>query len=146
MENPKHTASTVTTRGLRNNNPLNIRTSPQRFLGETDICTDRAFKQFQTLEYGLRAAFVILRTYQRKHRLTTPAAMISRWAPRTENDTRRYISIVCRRSALAPDQQLPWTDQHRMCALVSAMAFVESAADIAPDTLRRAYWMAYSDV
>ena len=51
-------------RGLRNNNPLNIVKSENiNWQGEVKPSTDPNFAQFETLEYGLRAAFKLLRTY-----------------------------------------------------------------------------------
>ena len=50
-----------TARGLRNNNPLNIIKSENiNWQGEVKPSTDRNFAQFETLEYGLRAAFKLL--------------------------------------------------------------------------------------
>ena len=47
-------------RGLRNNNPLNIRRSSQPWRGKVANPTDKDFEQFISMEDGLRAAFVIL--------------------------------------------------------------------------------------
>ena len=52
-----------TPRGIRNNNPLNIRHSRDRFQGEVVPSRDGAFKQFSSMAYGYRAAFVTLATY-----------------------------------------------------------------------------------
>ena len=40
-------------RGIRNNNPLNIRRSKDQWKGMAEAQTDGAFVQFKTLEYGL---------------------------------------------------------------------------------------------
>ena len=49
---------------MRNNNPLNIIKSEKiNWQGEVKPSTDPNFAQFETLEYGLRAAFKLLRTY-----------------------------------------------------------------------------------
>ena len=50
-------------RGLRNLNPGNIRRSSVRYKGEKSHSTDSAFKQFESLEAGYRAMFVLLHTY-----------------------------------------------------------------------------------
>ena len=69
-------------RGLRNNNPLNIVKSEKiNWQGEVKPSTDPNFAQFETLEYGLRAAFKLLRTYYTKHGCTTIRQIVSRWAP-----------------------------------------------------------------
>ena len=55
-------------RGMRNNNPLNIIKSEKiNWQGEVKPSTDPNFAQFETLEYGLRAAFKLLQTYYTKH-------------------------------------------------------------------------------
>ena len=72
-------------RGLRNNNPLNIRHNKDVFQGEVKG-TDKAFKTFSTMPYGYRAAFVTLATYNSRG-WNTIEKIISRWAPPCENDT-----------------------------------------------------------
>ena len=79
-------------RGMRNNNPLNIIKSEKiNWQGEVKPSTDPNFAQFETLEYGLRAAFKLLRTYYTKHGCKTITQIISRWAPETENQVVAYI-------------------------------------------------------
>ena len=57
-------------RGIRNNNPLNVRRSKDQWQGLRVVQTDSQFCQFETMEYGWRAAFVLLtRTYYHKYRL-----------------------------------------------------------------------------
>ena len=56
------------TRGLRNCNPLNIRrVAGTEWKGQRAEQTDRHFVQFERIEWGLRAAFCILRTYARRY-------------------------------------------------------------------------------
>ena len=51
----------ILARGMRNNNPLNIIKSEKiNWQGEVKPSTDPNFAQFETLEYGLRAAFKLL--------------------------------------------------------------------------------------
>ena len=51
-------------RGIRNNNPLNIRRSKDQWQGMKKEQTDGAFCQFENLAYGWRASFMLLtRTY-----------------------------------------------------------------------------------
>ena len=59
-------------RGIRNNNPLNIRRSKDQWQGMKKTQSDSSFCQFETFEDGWRAAFVLLtRTYYHKYRLYT---------------------------------------------------------------------------
>ena len=45
-------------RGIRNNNPLNVRRSKDKWQGMKPLQTDPQFCQFETMPYGWRAAFV----------------------------------------------------------------------------------------
>ena len=67
-------------RGLRNNNPGNIRRNSDVFQGEK-TSSDREFKQFKSMAYGYRAIFKILSNYYRNYKLDTIRKMIGRWAP-----------------------------------------------------------------
>ena len=94
-------------RGIRNNNPLNIRRSKDQWKGLADAQTDRAFCQFKSLEYGWRAAFYLLtRTYYHKYRLYTIRTIIRRWAPPGENNTEAYIANVSRLTGIDPDEPI----------------------------------------
>lgn len=131
----------ITPRGIRNNNPLNIRIG-NTWLGERDKPTDPAFEEFVTMEYGLRAAFIILRRYIRRYHKDTVTSIVSTWAPSVENNTLRYIDTVCARTGLAPDLHIKYEDKVAMCNLVSAMAFVECGQTIPMDKIERGYQMA----
>lgn len=89
-------------RGLRNNNPGNIRHSPTRWMGQSDQQADPAFVQFESATYGIRALYKILRTYQVKHHLGSIAAIIHRWAPPSENDTAAYVRAVAAACGVEP--------------------------------------------
>ena len=112
-------------RGLNNKNPLNIRKSATVYKGEV-ASTDKAFKQFRSMLYGYRAAFMLLYTYERRYGLNTIRKMISRWAPPTENNTTAYIDTVSKRSGIGADAIISTINQQQMCKVVSAMSFVEN--------------------
>ncbi len=112
-------------RGLRNNNPGNIRLSSTRYLGEVES-TDSAFKQFKAVEYGYRAMFVLLYTYQKKHKLHTIEAMISRYAPAVENHTKAYIEAVSEWSGVPATCHITTTNGDIMVPIVAAMSRVEN--------------------
>ena len=115
----------MATRGLRNNNPGNIRLSEVKYQGEIKG-SDKAFKSFGSRAYGYRAMLVILRTYYNKYRLNTITKMIHRWAPTCENDTRAYINNVSKWSGIKPDAVIEITSKQMMCAIVAAMSRVEN--------------------
>ena len=115
-------------RGIRNNNPLNIRRSRDQWKGLRAQQRDKEFCQFESMSYGFRAAFVILtRTYYQVHHLATIRAIVGRWAPPTENNTPAYIAAVCRLTGIGPDEPLGSPTDHpaRWMLLAAAMAVQE---------------------
>ena len=130
----------VTPRGIRNNNPLNIRIG-NTWLGERANPIDQDFEEFVTIEYGLRAAFLILRRYIRRYHKNTVSSIVSTWAPSSENNTLRYIDTVCHRTGLTPTQPIAYEDKTTMCRLVAAMAFVECGQPIDEKKIEKAYDM-----
>lgn len=128
----------ATPRGIRNNNPLNIRIG-NTWLGEVPNPTDSDFEQFVSIRYGLRAAFYILRRYIRRYGRNTPAKIIRAWAPAVENNTQRYIEVVCKRSLIAPDEVIDYADKNTMVRLVKAMAFVECGVQLDDDVIGSSY-------
>lgn len=140
-------------RGMRNNNPLNIRRSKTKWVGEvdkitikeyepvertTDIC-DKTFCQFQTLGHGWRAAFILLKKYINTYGLRTIEQIINRWAPPSENATRNYINDVSFYSCIQPDTELAFSDMRAMLAIGAAMCICENGA--AYDPLRIEEWL-----
>ena len=116
-------------RGIRNNNPLNIRRSKDKWKGLRAVQADAQFCQFESLEYGWRAAFYLLtRTYYHKYRLYTIRTIIRRWAPSSENNTEAYIANVARLTGIAPDEPLgiPSAQPARWMMLGAAMAIQEN--------------------
>src|SRR3569623_1819955 len=81
------------TRGRRNNIPGIIRKTATDWRGEV-VGSDSAFETFATPEAGIRALAVLLRNYQRKYGLRTVRAIITRYAPPSENNTESYVSAV----------------------------------------------------
>ena len=97
-------------RGMRNNNPLNIRHSASQWQGVRAEQTDKAFVQFTSMAMGYRAAWRILETYY-KHfeelrQPFTPRNIIYRWAPPEENDSEAYLRSVCGLANLAGNAPL----------------------------------------
>lgn len=131
----------VIPRGLRNNNPLNIRIG-NTWLGEREHPTDNEFEEFVSLAYGLRAAFIILRRYIRRYNLNTVRLIVERWAPRNENETEKYIQFVCKDTGLMPDTTIRYANEKTMCKLVGAMAFVECGQRIEQDEIIKGYSLA----
>lgn len=116
-------------RGIRNNNPLNIRKGSD-WQGMCEQQTDPAFVQFKTMQYGIRAAFKLMRNHisgfggSRPPR-NTLAKLINVWAPPSENATTKYIDFVSKSVGLDPWQIINSDDAVLMCKIARSMAFVE---------------------
>lgn len=109
-------------RGIRNNNPGNIRWGDDwRGLVPDTQRTDKSFCQFTSPEYGIRAMIIILRNYQRKRGLKTVTDIINRWAPPVENNTLAYINSVANSVGVKPDQVIDVMDSRVMIPLVEAI-------------------------
>lgn len=79
--------------GIQNNNPFNLRYNPlNRWKGM--IGQNKGFCVFESMDYGIRAGIITLRTYINKYHLTDVASIIERFAPPAENPTSKYISYV----------------------------------------------------
>lgn len=130
-------------RGLRNNNPLNIRIG-NSWLGERAPwdCTDPEFEEFVSMIYGLRAAFCVIRRYIRHYHRQTIRQIITSWAPANENDTERYVQLVSRETGISPDDKILYEDKPTMCALVRAMAHMEVGKSLPLDDIEKAYDLA----
>ncbi|WP_042373092.1 structural protein P5 [Bacteroides neonati] len=113
-------------RGLRNNNPGNIRKSKTEWQGEIIPSTDSAFKQFKSMAYGYRAMIKLLQNYSRLNNCRTIRTMISRWAPPSENDTQSYIATVRTLTGMGADHVVDINDKETMCRLAAAMSQVEN--------------------
>jgi len=116
-------------RGLRNCNPVNIRISTEKFLGEIQPSTDKQFKQFKSNAYGYRAGFRILLTYITRYHINTLRGMLHRFAPMSENATDKYIETVSKRAAVDPDEVIRTVDKEMLIRIVAAMSYVENGVE-----------------
>ncbi|WP_020532965.1 structural protein [Flexithrix dorotheae] len=119
----------VISRGLRNNNPGNLRLTSISWEGKVPNAqnTDGAFEQFQALPWGIRALAIDIRTKIRKG-LDTIDKIIRVYAPHTENDTHAYITRVVRLTGIAQHQKLT-ADKATIKKIIAAIIKVENRAD-----------------
>ena len=97
--------SLTDTRGLRNNNPGNIKELPgdtTQWVGERATDDDPIFEEFEFPEYGIRAMGRVFRSF-RARGIITLADIIYEWAPGFENQTEAYISAVRQRTGWPRD-------------------------------------------
>ena len=147
-------------RGIRNNNPLNIRLSSDKWQGQingkgnidgnSSLSSERAggeavFCVFSSMEYGWRAAFVILcKTYYGKYKLRTIRDIVSRWAPPKENNTEAYIRHVSDYTGIGPDRDLgdPQTHPTNWLLIGYAMAVMENGKTLPPIPMLKGFSLA----
>ena len=113
-------------RGLRNNNPGNIRLSRTLWQGEVRPSRDKEFCQFRSMAYGSRALMKLLQNYRRNNGCRTMADFISRWAPPVENNTSGYIRRVCTEMQIPTSFVPDINDRVTMCAFAAAISQVEN--------------------
>ena len=118
----------MTPRGIRNNNPGNIRHG-DRWDGLSRSQSDPDFCVFDSMAYGLRALLMTLRTYHRKYGLDTVSDIITRWAPGNENDTEAYIRDVAQRMGVGADVALDLEDATTLLAVAHAIALHECGSE-----------------
>lgn len=109
----------MTARGVRNNNPLNIRYSAaNKWQGKDALPLDPEFETFEDPIMGLRAGAVLIIAHYDRRGANTIAKLIKLWAPPkgkgpkgayTQN-TKAYISGVAQDAGFSPDDVL---DFHR---------------------------------
>lgn len=133
-------SSNAVPRGIRNNNPLNIRIG-NKWIGEVKNPTDTEFEQFTSMVFGLRAGFVLIRRYIERYHFRTIREIVSRWAPASENNTERYIVQVCYFTGMQADTILSFWDKSSMCKLVYAMVQVECGKRLPYEQIAAAYNM-----
>ncbi len=132
-------------RGIRNNNPLNIRKSADKWQGLSTLQEDREFFKFVSMEWGWRAAFVILcRTYYGKYGLKTIRDIVSRWAPAKENNTPAYIRHVSDYTGIGPNRDLgdPQTHPTNWLLIGYAMAVMENGKTLPPIPMIKGFSLA----
>ena len=130
-------------RGIRNNNPLNIRKA-NNWKGERPKQTDKSFEEFETMEMGIRAGFKILKNYitgygGKTKPYDTIEKVVRRWAPPTENATEKYIQFVADDSGLHRYQKIDFRNKSVMVRIVDAMIFVECGQRVPADIISSAY-------
>lgn len=128
-------------RGIRNNNPLNIRVG-NMWMGEVAEPTDKEFEQFIDIFYGLRAGFIILKRYIERYHLCTIRKIVTRWAPPAENNTNNYVALVVAKTGIHADQEIDFSDSKKMVAIVEAMCRIECGQNVPLNSI----WLAYQAV
>jgi len=141
-------------RGIRNNNPGNIRLSSAPWQGRRASQSDTDFVEFTDPMHGLRALMKILLTYQLKYELDTVDSIINRFAPPHENDTASYSLHVARILCVGRTKTINLLDKPALAAIARAIVLHENGkappgrpeAWYAPDIYNRAADLALSSI
>ena len=129
-----------TPRGIRNNNPGNIRRTQIAWRGEVPGA-DKDFETFSTPEYGIRAMGKLLQNYADEG-INTITKIINRYAPTNENDTGAYVRAVALHTGFEPDQPLNLREAPILHALVVAIIIHENGTNpYSETTINRALSM-----
>jgi hypothetical protein len=111
-------------RGLRNNNPGNIRLPAQGARGEMwrgQIAgNDSQYVTFETPEAGLRAMAKNLGSYADQG-INTVQGIVARWAPASENNTAAYVAAVAKETGFSPDQPINLRDPSVLAKVIPAI-------------------------
>lgn len=86
------------------NNPFNIRSSFSHWKGQDG--ETRGFCNFKHIDYGIRVALYLLMRSYRRQGLKTISAIISRFAPISDNNTFNYIYYVSNKTGIAMHRDL----------------------------------------
>ncbi len=111
-------------RGIRNNNPGNL-----NYVGQTGATREAGpngrFAVFQTAEEGLQALAHQLRLYAQRG-INSVRAIISKFAPPSENNTQAYINSVSKRLGVDSNASLDLNDPNVVQGLMNAIIKVEN--------------------
>ena len=144
-------------RGIRNNNPLNIRHSADQWQGACEEQKDKSFVQFKTMAYGYRAAWKTLQSYYNRFYMQgkafTVRNIIYRWAPPEDNNaTEAYIRKVLQLSSIGGKENLLPPENvngyGRLSKLIAAMTCIECGIrmnQVDEEAICQGYRLAFPD-
>jgi len=128
-------------RGLRLNNPGNIRHSADRWQGAAPEQPDPDFVRFTSLEFGVRAVARLMLRYE-KLGFNTARKIIGRYAPAVENDAESYVRHVADALNVEPEDVIVVDAYEVMAPLVGTICRHETGKALPPGALRRGLAMA----
>lgn len=119
-------------RGLRNNNPGNIKETGTSWKGQIKPSTDPPFAQFENLIWGTRAMIILIKRTYRNLGFNTIEKIINRYAPEIENPTGNYIRYVSQKTGINPGAVLSTEVDYKK--VIQAMAnFENGTTNAIPD-------------
>lgn len=118
-------------RGIRNNNPLNIKVSSSNWVGKVTPNTDGTFEQFDSLVHGYRAAFYLFRKYINVYKLVNLKDFIAHWCP--DDTSYLYYKFVCDRLLSSPNDILDFSNRYMMFELALLMTRFENGIKVSDE-------------
>lgn len=114
-------------RGIRNNNPGNIRHGASwQGLNPNGRNIDSAFCVFESPVFGIRALAKVLINYKKIHGLNTVRQIVSRYAPSNENQTAAYIQTVAKQLEVYPDTKIDIEERGVLTVFIKAVIRMEN--------------------
>ena len=114
-------------RGIRNNNPRNIRWgSDWKGLKKDGKQQDPSFCVFETPEYGIRVLAKVLINYKKIHGLNTIRQIVSRYAPPNESQTTAYVQSVAKHPGVYPDSIIDIEERGVLTVFIKAVIRMEN--------------------
>lgn len=92
------------------------------------------FGVYRTADDGMKAIFGRFASYHKKGK-KTPAAILSTYAPPSENDTAAYIANVEKWTGLKADREIDARDPAQLAALARGVLRQENSLDMSPEKL-----------
>ena len=137
--------SKILPRGIRNNNPMNVRKSKSKWTGKVEPGTDPLFEQFGQMRWGIRAGLYLLTRYVRDYGLDTVEKIIHRWAPNGDggNNEAAYVEQVVQGQALHPHVM---RNPYWLRKLAAGMCMVESRYPLTDSAFRDAFYQLPHDM
>ena len=114
-------------RGIRNNNPGNIRHGANwQGLNSNGRNIDSVFCVFESPVFGIRALAKVLINYKKIHGLNTVRQIVSRYAPPNENQTAAYIQTVAKQLEVYPDTKIDIEERGVLTVFIKAVIRMEN--------------------
>lgn len=127
-------------RGIRNNNPGNIKIGGSPWTGKipVDENTDGTFEQFTEMKWGVRAMVKLIYNYVHKYHVKDLHGIISKYAPSSENNVEAYVQSVAKNSQINPhDNARDWYNNvDDVSRLISAMIYHENGQRVDVKTIK----------
>lgn len=76
-----------------------------------DPAIEPRFCGFESPVYGIRAGAKLLINYQNKYHLNTVKGILTKYVPQIENNTDSYISRVCDKLGVEPNEPIELADK-----------------------------------